>query len=87
MPRDDADLTALVGFDLGPVRRAVGSTTYERGAKYARTRKVLKAAWDADALQKVVALNERKRALFRGVMDDGNLFSSALTGDVRDLLT
>jgi len=37
--------------------------------------------------EKVVALQERKRELFRAVMDDGDLFSSALTAaDVRELL-
>ncbi|ODR07379.1 helicase SNF2 [Mycolicibacillus koreensis] len=37
--------------------------------------------------EKVVALQARKRELFRAVMDDGDLFSSALTAaDVRELL-
>jgi len=37
--------------------------------------------------QKVVALAQRKAALFRGVMDDGDLFSSSITAqDIRGLL-
>jgi superfamily II DNA or RNA helicase len=37
--------------------------------------------------EKVVALARRKAALFRGVMDDGDLFASALTAeDIRGLL-
>jgi len=37
--------------------------------------------------QKVVALAQRKAALFRGVMDEGDLFASSLTPeDIRGLL-
>ncbi len=37
--------------------------------------------------EKVVALARRKAALFRGVMDEGDLFSSSLTAeDIRGLL-
>ena len=38
--------------------------------------------------EKVVALAQRKAALFRGVMDDGDLFAGSLTADdIRGLLT
>ncbi len=38
--------------------------------------------------EKVVALAQRKAALFRGVMDDGDLFASSITAeDIRGLLT
>ena len=37
--------------------------------------------------EKVVALAQRKAELFRGVMDDGDLFASSLTADdIRGLL-
>jgi SNF2 family DNA or RNA helicase len=37
--------------------------------------------------EKVVALARRKAALFNGVMDDGDLFASAITAeDIRGLL-
>ncbi|HLL92874.1 MAG TPA: C-terminal helicase domain-containing protein, partial [Solirubrobacteraceae bacterium] len=38
--------------------------------------------------EKVVALAQRKAALFKGVMDDGDLFASSLTAeDIRGLLS
>ncbi len=38
----------IFGLNLATLRRAVDTSTYARGAEYARQREVLYAAWDAD---------------------------------------
>jgi superfamily II DNA or RNA helicase len=52
----------ILDLDLATLRRAVDPTTYARGAEYARSREVSRAAWDpdSDALRGVVRGQQNK---------------------------